>query len=101
VVWVGVLLATTAIGKRDYLRIKYRGRFQLDDISTAFALALLIVSAVMYSIAYDPLFTLALVGSGLEYPPPDNFIETSELCGFSSPSPWPFGRAFGLSRPPS
>jgi hypothetical protein len=79
VVWVGVLLATVAVGMRAYLRIKYRGRFQLDDIFTAFALTLLIASAIMYSIACNPLFTLALVGSGLEYPPPDDFVETSEL----------------------
>jgi len=64
---------------RAYLRIKNRSRLQLDDILAAFALALLTASAVMYSIACGPHFTLAFVGSGLEYPPPDNFVEALEL----------------------
>src|SRR5450432_1776367 len=79
VIWLGVLFATVAVALRAFLRWRYSGRFQLDDVFTAFALALLIASAIMYIIAADPLFTMALVGSGQMYPPPEDFVETTEL----------------------
>jgi hypothetical protein len=69
VVWIGVFLATSAVALRGYIRLRYNGRFQLDDIFAAVALALLFASGVLYSIAMDPLFQLANVATGIEPEP--------------------------------
>lgn len=54
---------------RAWIRIKFNGRFQLDDLLVGFALALLIASAVMYTIILKPVYQLSRVASGITPPP--------------------------------
>lgn len=56
---------------RGWIRIKFNGRFQLDDIFVIFALMLLIASAVMYTVILKPVYQLSRVASGLSPQPTD------------------------------
>ncbi|KFY47092.1 hypothetical protein V494_00181 [Pseudogymnoascus sp. VKM F-4513 (FW-928)] len=84
VVWIGVFLATLSVLLRGYIRRRYNGGFQLDDIFTFFALALLIASAIMYTVIREPMFNLVEVLAGIQPSPttPEaaaKFVSETEL----------------------
>ncbi|OBT82276.1 hypothetical protein VE02_10139 [Pseudogymnoascus sp. 03VT05] len=65
VIWIGVFLATLSVLLRGYIRRQYSGGFQLDDIFTAFALAILVASAIMYTVIREPMFNLVEITAGI------------------------------------
>lgn len=79
-----MFLATVSVGLRGYIRQRYNGGFQLDDLFTAFALALLIASAIMYTVIREPMFNLVEIMAGIQPPPttPEaeaTFVSNTEL----------------------
>lgn len=50
---------------RGWIRLKYSGRFTLDDLLAVFALLLLLASAIMYTVALHPMYAVSRVGAGL------------------------------------
>lgn len=70
-IWLGVVLAICFALLRGWIRIRFNGRFQLDDLFVALALMLLIASATMYTIILKPIYQLSRVASGVS-PPPSN-----------------------------
>ncbi len=78
VIWLGVFLASCAVCLRAFLRIKYNGRFQLDDIFTGFAHIILITSAIIYTFLIDPLCGWRDVAYGLK-PPSQTFKPNVEI----------------------
>ncbi|KAL5351692.1 hypothetical protein ACLOAV_003552 [Pseudogymnoascus australis] len=66
VIWIGVFLATLSVLLRGYIRRRYSGGFQLDDIFTFLALALLVASAIMYTVIREPMFNLVEISAGIQ-----------------------------------
>ncbi|KAH7417947.1 hypothetical protein BKA64DRAFT_761729 [Cadophora sp. MPI-SDFR-AT-0126] len=62
-VWFGVGIAVCFTTIRRWIRIKFDGRFKLDDILVVFALLLLLASAIMYTLILKPVFRLSRVAS--------------------------------------
>ncbi|RFU24353.1 hypothetical protein B7463_g11986, partial [Scytalidium lignicola] len=69
IIWAGVAIATTFIALRGFLRVKYYGRFQLDDFFAVFAYLLLIALAVLYTLGHKDLFYVLRIAAGQLSPP--------------------------------
>ena len=50
---------------RGYLRVRYNGRFQLDDLFTLFAYLLLIALGTLYTVGHADLFEMIRMAAGL------------------------------------
>ena len=78
VVWIGVSIAVIFTLLRGWIRIRFNGRFQLDDVFVIFALLLLIASAVMYTVILKPVYQLSRVASGM-IPPPSDAVSAAKF----------------------
>lgn len=54
---------------RAFLRVRYNGRFQLDDLFTVIAYLLLIALASLYTVGHSDLYYLIRISAGLIPPP--------------------------------
>jgi hypothetical protein len=57
------------VALRGFLRVRYNGRFQVDDLFTVFAYVMLIALAALYTRGHKDLFYIMRVAAG-QLPPP-------------------------------